>query len=408
MNDMTPISEQDSNTIELSILMPCLNEAETLGICIKKAKDYLDRAGIVGEVLIADNGSTDGSQEIATSLGARVVPVPLKGYGAALRGGIEAAHGRYIIMGDADDSYDFSSLDPFVERLRDGADLVMGNRFKGGISDGAMPFLHRYLGNPVLSYLGRLFFGISAGDFHCGLRGFNADRIRDLGLETTGMEFASEMVVRSALEDFRIDEVPTTLKPDGRTREPHLRTWRDGWRHLKFLLMYNPRWLFVIPGVSLAVLGVILAGALFFGPVAAGGVTLGFNTFVAACFMVAVGVQLFTFGVLSRYYAAITGLLPPNQRSDWLLENVHTDRLVTNAAIFFFIGTGYLGYAGWQWAGVGFGDLVNPMIPRIVVLGLTLMMIGLQLFFSGFLLGVLRIPVDRNKNITDRSSNTEA
>ncbi len=408
MNLTMPIRRQESTTVELTILMPCLNEAETLATCIKKAKAYLDGAGLDGEVIIADNGSTDGSQEIATALGARVIPVATRGYGAALRGGIEAARGTYIIMGDADDSYDFSALDPFVRHLRDGADLVMGNRFKGGIADGAMPFLHRYLGNPVLSFLGRLFFGIKAKDFHCGLRGFNARKIRDLSLETTGMEFASEMVVRSALESLRIDEVPTTLKPDGRTRDPHLQTWRDGWRHLKFLLMYNPRWLFVIPGITVAALGILLAAMLFFGPFALSeNVTLDFNSFVGACFMVGTGIQLFTFGVLSRYYAAITGLLPPNKRSDWLLENVHTDRLIINAAIFFTAGMIFLLYALYEWAGVGFGDIANHMVPRIVVMGLTLVAIGFQLFFSGFLLGVLRIPVERNRQIENAVSGND-
>lgn len=409
MNQMAKVRKQGSKAIELSILMPCLNEAETLAICINKATAYLESAGINGEIVIADNGSSDGSQEIATSLGARVVPVPVKGYGAALRGGIEAAFGTYIIMGDADDSYDFSALDPFVQRLRGGADLVMGNRFKGGIAEGAMPFLHRYLGNPVLSFIGRLFFGIKTGDFHCGLRGFNAEKIRALGLETTGMEFASEMVVRSALENLRIEEVPTTLKPDGRSREPHLRTWRDGWRHLKFLLMYNPRWLFFIPGVVIAALGAIMAASLFLGPVAlTANITLDFNTFVAACFMVVTGIQLFTFGILSRYYAAITGLLPANRRSDWLLANIDTDRLTLNAGVVFAAGACFMAYAIFQWAGVGFGDVVNPMVPRTVMLGLTLMAIGLQLFFSGFLLGVLRIPVDRNfRNGQDRSGDDQ-
>ena len=393
------IEETRSKAIELTILMPCLNEAETLAVCIDKAMGYLERSGVVGEVVIADNGSTDGSQDIARAHGARVVPVAERGYGAALIGGIKAAHGRYIIMGDADDSYDFSSLDAFVAKLREGADLVMGNRFAGGIEDDAMPFLHRYLGNPVLSFIGRLFFKIDTGDFHCGLRGFRADSIRALDLQTTGMEFASEMVVRSALEGLRVEEVPTTLKPDGRSRPPHLRTWRDGWRHLKFLLMYNPRWLFVIPGIAIGVTGFLLAAALFFGPLQVlPGLSLDLNAFVAGCFMMAAGVQLITFGILSRYYAAITGLLPPSRNSTWLLENVHTDRLIMNAAICLAAGLAYFGYAVYAWGSVGFGPLVAPVIPRVVVLGLTLITIGLQLFFSGFLLGVLKIPVERNRN----------
>lgn len=239
-------------TLELTILMPCLNEAETLAVCIRKAKEYLELSGVAGEVLIADNGSTDGSQEIARAGGARVVAVASRGYGAALLGGIDAAHGKYIIMGDADDSYDFTALQPFVDGLRKGADIVMGNRFKGGIAPGAMPMLHRYLGNPVLSGIGRLFFRIPIKDFHCGLRGFSRERIRELNLRTTGMEFASEMLVRAALAGYTVEEVPTTLKPDGRSRPPHLRTWRDGWRHLSFLLMYSPRWLFLYPGLLIS------------------------------------------------------------------------------------------------------------------------------------------------------------
>lgn len=398
MNAMPKPSATVATTpLELTILMPCLNEAETIAVCVTKAQAYLKASGVAGEVLIADNGSTDGSQKIATDLGARVIPVPSRGYGAALIGGIEAAHGRYIIMGDADDSYDFSSLGAFVERLRGGADLVMGNRFQGGIEKGAMPVLHRYLGNPVLSFIGRLFFRVPTGDFHCGLRGFNADSIRKLSLNTTGMEFASEMVVRSALAGYRIEEVPTTLKPDGRSRPPHLKTWRDGWRHLKFLLMYNPRWLFFIPGATLATIGMLLAAALFFGPVhIAAGLQLDLNTFVAACFMLVTGIQLFTFGVLSRYYAHMTGILPGNRRSDWIVANVSTDRLALYAGGILAVGLALFAYALYSWASLGFGDLTNPFIPRVVLFGLTLIVIALQGFFSAFLLGVLEIPV-RNR-----------
>ncbi|MEM9788719.1 MAG: glycosyltransferase family 2 protein, partial [Pseudomonadota bacterium] len=257
---------------ELTILMPCLNEAETLEICIVKAFDYLKRSGVDGEVLIADNGSTDGSQEIAKGLGARVVDVPVKGYGAALGAGIAAARGRYVIMGDSDDSYDFSNLDPFVEQLRDGADLVMGNRFLGGIEKNAMPPLHRYLGNPVLSAVGRIFYHTPIGDFHCGLRGFSREAILALHLNTPGMEFASEMVIRATLFNLDIREVPTTLKPDGRSRPPHLRSWRDGWLHLKLLLTFAPYWLFYYPGLVMFWAGLISFVALMFGPVIIGGV----------------------------------------------------------------------------------------------------------------------------------------
>ena len=390
--------QAQADAVELTILMPCLNEAETIGICVWKAMRYLAGAGISGEVLIADNGSTDGSQTIAEGLGARVVPVPERGYGAALQGGIAAARGRYVIMGDADDSYDFSALDGFVEKLRGGADLVMGNRFAGGIEKGAMPFLHRWLGNPVLSFIGRLFFATGARDFHCGLRGFRTEAIRALGLQTTGMEFASEMVVRSALSGLAIEEVPTTLKPDGRSRPPHLKTWRDGWRHLKFLLMYNPRWLFFIPGGLLAGAGVLLAAALFLGPLrVTGDLTLDFNSFVAACFMVVTGTQLATFGALSRHYAARTGMLPPTPAADWLQRNLSTDRLALGAGLALACGLALFGYAVAAWASLGFGPLADPAIPRVVTLGLTLAVIGLQLFFSAFLLGVIEIPLARRR-----------
>lgn len=388
--------EAEPREFELTILMPCLDEAETIGVCVWKAKRYLARAGIRGEVLVADNGSTDGSQTIAEGLGARVVTVSERGYGAALQGGIAAARGRYVIMGDADDSYDFSALDDFVEKLRGGADLVMGNRFAGGIEKGAMPFLHRYLGNPVLSFLGRLFFSTGARDFHCGLRGFRTDSMRELALRTTGMEFASEMVVRAALSGLAIEEVPTTLKPDGRSRPPHLKTWRDGWRHLKFLLMYNPRWLFFIPGAALAGLGMLLAMALFLGPLQiTGHLSLDFNSFVAACFMLVTGIQLVTFGALSRHYAARTGMLPATPGADWLSRNISTDRLAAAAGAALLAGLLLFGSALWAWTSRGFGPLADPGIPRIVTLGLTLVVIGLQLFFSAFLLGVLEIPLRR-------------
>jgi hypothetical protein len=394
--EVPPVTAAEA--VELTILMPCLNEAETLATCIVKAKNFLGRSGISGEVLIADNGSTDGSQRIAASFGARVVPVAEKGYGAALLGGIAAARGRYIIMGDADDSYDFEALDAFVERLRKGADLVMGNRFEGGIEPGAMPPLHRYLGNPVLSFLGRLFFRIPTGDFHCGLRGFDAEKIRALDLQTTGMEFASEMVVKSALAGLAIEEVPTTLKPDGRSRPPHLKTWRDGWRHLKFLLMHNPRWLFFVPGLTLCGLGVLLAMLLFFGPFALNAtMELDLNTFVAACFMLVTGTQLISFGILSRHYAHITGILPANTRSKMLSGWINTDRLALNGGICFFAGLLFFGYAVISWARLDFGPLTNSEIPRIVVLGLTLVVIGLQAFFSAFLLGIIEIPVKRQR-----------
>ena len=311
--------------LELTVLMPCLNEAETIGASITKAQAFLARKEVAGEVLIADNGSTDGPREISRRHGARIVSVATRGYGAALLSGIEAARGRYIAMGDADDSYDFSRLDEYLDQLRDGAELVMGNRFQGGIDPGAMPFLHRYLGNPALSFLGRLFFKIPVGGFHCGLRAFKTESIRSLELQTTGMEFASEMVVCSALRGLKIVEVPTPLKPDGRSRAPHLKTWRDGWRHLKFLLMYSQRWLFFIPGFSMIATGLLLAATLFFGPVKVfGDVILDIDSFISACFLVIVGVQFVSFGALSRSYAAIAGYLSRDTGSMTVLRHLTT------------------------------------------------------------------------------------
>ncbi len=277
--------------VELSVVLPCLNEAETLETVVRKALWSFGELGVVGEVVVADNGSTDGSQDIARASGARVVDVPVKGYGAALRAGIESAQGTYVIMGDADDSYAMDQSGPFLEALRGGADLVMGNRFAGGIAPGAMPWVHRYLGNPVLSFLGRLFFRIPIHDFHCGMRGFRRERIRSLGLQTTGMEFASEMVVRSSLAKLTIVEVPTTLQPDGRSRPPHLRTWRDGWRHLKFLLAFSPRWMFLYPSLFLLAVGVFGMAVLSFGPVEVGSVVFDVQTMIVAAAAVVLGIQ---------------------------------------------------------------------------------------------------------------------
>ncbi len=385
----------DGASCELTVLMPCLNEAETLAACIGKASTYLRTQRVAGEVLVADNGSDDGSQAIARELGARVVDVPTRGYGAALLGGIAQARGRFVVMGDADDSYDFSQLDGFLARLRDGADLVIGNRFAGGIAPGAMPPLHRYLGNPVLSLIGRLFFGVGVGDFHCGLRGFRADRVRALDLRTTGMEFASEMVVRGAVAGLRIDEVPCRLVPDGRSRKPHLKTWRDGWRHLKFLLIFSPRWLFLLPGGALTILGALLSAALFFGPIRVDRVVFDLNAFTTACLTVVVGVQLLSFGVLSRSFAAMAGLLPNSARVATLVRTLTTDRLARGGGVLVLAGLALFGAALLSWAGVGFGDLADPGIPRRVMAGLTLVVVGLQMLSTAFFLGILSIPTAR-------------
>ena len=271
--------------MKLSVVMPCLNEAETLASCIRKAQQSLTDLAIQGEVLIADNGSSDGSQELARSLGARVVDIAQKGYGHALRGGIEAAAGKFIIMADSDDSYDFSKLRPFVEKLQAGHDLVMGCRMPWGggtVLPGAMPWKHRWIGNPVLSFIGRLFFKCPVTDFHCGLRGFTKTAYLKMDLRTTGMELASEMVIKATLQNMKITEVPITLHPDGRSRPPHLRSWRDGWRHLRFMMLFSPRWLFLIPGISLGAVGGLFLSLLAFQPLSLGPVVLDINSMLVA------------------------------------------------------------------------------------------------------------------------------
>ncbi len=318
--------------LELTILMPCLNEAETLAVCIGKARGFLERTGIAGEVLIADNGSTDGSQKIAEDNGARVVPVSLRGYGAALSAGIEAAKGRYVIMGDADDSYDFANLDKFVASLRDGNQLVMGNRFKGGIAPGAMPWHHKYIGNPVLSFVGRLFFGSKASDFHCGLRGFDREAILGLGLRTTGMEFASEMLVKATLAGLRVAEVPTTLKKDGRNRPPHLRSFRDGWRHLRFLLLFSPRWLFLYPGLALIAIGLFFGALLIGGPVnITPTIELDVHTFLAAAMCILLGLQSVSFALIGRRFASRYGFIPQSKTFADVLEALTLERVLLAA-----------------------------------------------------------------------------
>src|SRR5438477_734802 len=272
--------------------MPCLNEARTLGVCITKAQSFLKNNGVSGEVIVADNGSTNGSVEIAAELGARVVNVPVRGYGAALAAGIEAAKGKYIIMGDSDESYDFSALFPFVEKLRAGYDLVMGNRFRGRIVPGAMPFMHRYFGNPFLTAIGRLFFSCKeCGDFYCGLRGFQREAVRALQLQSRGMEFALEMIVKARLHDLRITEVPITLSPHGRDRAPHLRWYRDGWRSLRFYLLMSPRWFFGIPGVILLVGGMIVSSLLLPGPLYVMSITFDYHTLMYSTSAIVFGYQ---------------------------------------------------------------------------------------------------------------------
>jgi glycosyltransferase involved in cell wall biosynthesis len=375
--------------VELTILMPCLNEAETLEVCIAKALGFLERSGIDGEVVIADNGSTDGSQELAERAGARVVPVAEKGYGNALLGGIRAARGRFVIMGDADDSYDFSGLEPFVERLRAGADLVMGNRFAGGVEPGAMPALHKYIGNPVLSFIGRTFFGTRIRDFHCGLRGFRRDRLLALDLHTTGMEFASEVVVRSVLAGYDVTEVPTTLSKDGRSRPPHLRSFRDGWRHLRFLLLYSPRWLFLFPGALLFAVGMLATVVLSFTPVTIGSVTFDVGTLLYAVAAVVIGVQAVSFWLLTKVYATEEGFMPPDPRLDRLFRwfRLETGLVLAAALIVLGILTAVGSLVLWQ--SRGFGSLDTGTVVRSVVPAMTGLMVGAQVGLTSFFLSIL-------------------
>lgn len=376
---------------ELTILMPCLNEAETLAVCIRKARASLERLGVDGEVLIADNGSDDGSQDIARAEGARVVPIPRRGYGAALQGGIEAARGKFVLMADADDSYALDDIGGFLESLRAGSDLVMGNRFQGGIAPGAMPPLHRYLGNPVLSLVGRLFFKIPVGDFHCGMRAFRRDKILALGMRTDGMEFASEMVVRASLNKLAIAEVPTTLRPDGRSRAPHLRTWRDGWRHLRFLLAFSPRWLMLYPALVLLVVGGLGLLWLSFGPQFVGSIAFSVQTMLACATAVIVGTQTIGLAIVSRSYAAHLGLLPKSQRLENALERITLERGLVIGVLAALVGIALFIVALVRWGSEGFGALDPLTTMRLPILGMVFIVTGLQLVMVSFTMSLSRI-----------------
>ncbi|HWT20055.1 MAG TPA: glycosyltransferase family 2 protein [Variovorax sp.] len=382
------------SSIELTVLMPCLNEAQTLSTCIAKAKEFLARAGISGEVLVADNGSTDGSQKLAASCGARVVHVPVRGYGAALIAGIDAAGGRYVIMGDADDSYDFSTLAPFVAELRQGSQLVMGNRFRGGILPSAMPPLHRYLGNPVLSFMGRLFFKSKIGDFHCGLRGFERQAIQQLELCCEGMEFASEMVVKASLSGLRVAEVPTILSPDGRNRPPHLRTWRDGWRHFRFLLLFTPRWLFLYPGVALTLLSLAQLLLAHFQPISLGRWPVGIHTqlFAAAGMVLGYQTMLFAMGaVLARHCARLN---TPHPRERWALRAASGGWLSIGGALATLLGLVMCASLTWQWGRTGFGALDPETAMRQIIPGVALLLMGTQSLLASIFFAALRSAFD--------------
>ena len=369
--------------------MPCLNEAATVGLCIGKALLFLEEEKISGEVVIADNGSTDGSPDLAANAGARVVQVTARGYGNALRGGIQAAHGKYIIMGDADCSYDFLNLKSFIDRLRDGFDLVMGNRFKGGIAPGAMPFLHKHLGNPVLTRIGRLFFRNNCGDFHCGLRGFSKDAFLKMDLQTTGMEFASEIVVKASLYGMRIAEVPTTLSLDGRNRPPHLRSWRDGWRHLRFLLLFSPKWLFLTPGIFLLFVGGLFGAALTWTPLRVGDVIFDANTLLICSTSLLIGYQLIIFGLFAKAFAVHQKLIPEEMFLHRFLQMANLERGLIAGLIIFLAGLGLLFMAVMNWQRYNFGPLSCSDSLRITIPSITLIMFGLQTMFSSFFLGIL-------------------
>tara|TARA_R110002012_G_scaffold15335_2_gene61276 strand:+ start:314 stop:1468 length:1155 start_codon:yes stop_codon:yes gene_type:complete len=376
-------------TIELSVVMPCLNEAETLAICIKKAQGFFIQNNINGEVVIADNGSTDGSQDIAKQLNARVINVKEKGYGNALKGGIKEAYGTYVIMGDADDSYDFGKLEAYVAKLREGYDLVMGNRFKGGIKKGAMPFLHKYLGNPVLSFLGRLFFKIDIGDFHCGLRGFRKDAFYKMNLQTTGMEFASEMIVKSKLNNLSITEVPTVLSPDGRTRPPHLNTWQDGWRHLRFLLLYSPNWLFFIPGVLLLLFGFLSSCLLVLQPIELNNITLDVHTLLYTGTSIIIGFQFVLFYGLTKIYAVENNLLPKSNRYHKLFKYLNLEKGLIIGGLMVVFGFVLSFYSISIWKENDFSNLEPTRILRFVIPAIVSLQLGIQIILFSLFFSIL-------------------
>lgn len=382
-------------TCELTILMPCLNEAETLGRCIAKARAFLRLSGVRGEIVIADNGSTDGSQTIARAQGARVVDVAERGYGSALRSGIAAARGTYVIMGDSDDSYDFSALEPFVAKLREGYDLVMGNRFAGGIEPGAMPLLHRYLGNPVLSALGRTFFHSKCGDFYCGLRGFRRDAILALDLQSPGMAFALEMVVKATNNRLKVTEVPTTLSPDGRSRRPHLRTWRDGWRSLRFFLLFSPHWLFLYPGFGLCLAGLTGMAWLLPGPQRIGNVVFDIHTLFYASLAVVIGSQSVFFATFAKTYGAHEGIVPPDP---WLrsFHRIFTlEAGLVCSALLVVSGVALAVYAVTSWSAEDFGPLSAAAEMRLVIPSGTMILLGFQVASAAFFSNVLEIRASR-------------
>ena len=380
---------------EVTILMPCLNEAETLAFCISEANKALADNHLTGEVVIADNGSTDGSQEIARRLGARVVNVAQRGYGSALRAGIHAARSDYVLMGDSDGSYDFSHVGRFVKALREGADLAMGNRFLGGIEPKAMPWKNRYIGNPILSLLGRLFFRGKIGDFHCGLRAIRKDTAERLGLNTTGMEFASEMVIKAQLAHVKIVEVPTTLRPDGRSRPPHLRPWRDGWRHLRFMLLFSPRWLFLYPGLLLMTLCGVLGLRLLFGPLSIGATTFDVHTLFFCVVGFLVGFQSISFAVLAKQYTIDRGWVRARPSFEKWLAHLSLESGMIIGAFFIIVGLGISLWSVAMWGERNFGPLDPGVVLRYVLPAGGLIVLGCQIVLNFLFLGVLSLGSDR-------------
>ena len=378
-------------SVEVSIVMPCLNEAETLATCIQKAQRAIEHAGLEAEIIVADNGSTDGSVVIARELGARVVEVSRKGYGSALLGGIEAAQGELVVMGDADDSYDFGAIGPFIAELRAGADLVVGNRFSGGIEPGAMPWSHRWLGNPVLTRIGRVFFHTPVGDMHCGLRAFRKEAFERMQLRAAGMEFASEMVIKASLKGMRVTEVPVVLHPDGRSRPPHLRTWRDGWRHLRFMLLFSPRWLFLYPGLALVAVGLLLSALLIPGPLGVGGIRLDIHTLLVAGFLCLLGYQLVLFAVFTKIFAIREGFHPPHPTLERLFNHVTLEVGLAAGALMALGGGIALVAAVISWQAVGFGNLDPSLTMREVIPAVVLLALGTQTVFASFFISILSI-----------------
>ena len=382
---------REGRGVELSIVMPCLNESRTLPACIAKARNFLEAHGIDGEVIVADNGSVDGSPQLARELGATVVTVSTPGYGAALTGGIDAANGKYIIMGDSDDSYDFGALEPFVEKLREGYDLVMGNRFAGGIKDGAMPLLHRYLGNPLLTRIGQVLFKSDCNDFYCGLRGFRKDSFQKMRLQSVGMEFALEMLVKATIFCMKVVEVPTTLSPDGRDRPPHLRRWRDGWRSLRFYLLFCPKWLFWYPGLTLMILGAISGLWLLPGPRKVGGVTFDVHTLAFSAAAVVLGYQSVIFAILAKHLVTTAGWHPPNLSFEKPIRLATLEAGVVVGFLLGLIGLAASAYALTSWSGKNESTVDPFSTMRIVIPSILLMMLGSQTVLSSFYLGLLQM-----------------